>query len=58
MTKTVYATSNNTKTTKSIAMPKKNDGTKDLRYKTPQYTNSSNGKRDMRTTNISKKKKK
>ena len=56
MTKTVYATSNNTKTTKSIAMPKKNDGTKDLRYKTPQFINSSNGKRDMRTTNISKKK--
>ena len=58
MTKTVYATSNNTKTTRNIAMPKKNDGTKDLRYTTPQQTNSSNGKRDMRTTNLTKKKKK
>mgnify|MGYP006074767677 CR=1 FL=1 len=55
MPKTVYAKSNNTKTTKSVAMPLKNDGTQDKRYSNKQFTNSSNGKRDMRTKNISNK---
>ena len=53
MPKTIYASSNNTRTTTDIKMPIKNNGTTDKRYSTAQVTNS-NGKRDMRTTLTSK----
>ena len=55
MPKTVYATSNNTRTTRDLQMPLKTNGSLDKRYTYPQFTNM-DGKRDMRTTLSSKKK--
>lgn len=49
MPKTVYSTSNNTRTTCDLKFPTKNDGTKDNRYSMQQFITST-GKRDMRTT--------
>ena len=56
MPKTIYASSNNTRTTQDLKIPIKNNGTTDKRYSTPQYTNPTTGKRDMRTTLTSKRK--
>lgn len=46
---TKYITGASTKRTTHLSMPKKSDGTKDLRYVLPQFTTNS-GSRDMRTT--------
>ena len=45
----ITKTSNTTRKTINLAMPKKDDGSKDKRYKKPQFCNLS-GKKDKRTT--------